>query len=145
VILVDANLLVFAATKCPEHDRARKWLDEQINEKVRIGMPWASLTAFLRIVTNVRMYRGTVASIDEAWERVESWLGYANVWVPAPTERHPHFLKQMLKATGGGGNLVPDAHLAALAVEHGLVLCSADRDFARFPGLRWTNPIGSAG
>jgi toxin-antitoxin system PIN domain toxin len=141
VILVDANLLVFAATRCAEHEKARNWLDGQISQNVRIGLPWSSLTAFLRIVTNVRIYRRSVAGMDEAWERVESWLDRPNVWIPSPTERHASLLQQMLKSAGGGGNLVPDADLAALAVEHGLLLCSADHNFARFPGLRWTNPL----
>jgi len=143
VILVDANILVFSATKCPEQEKARSWLDGQVNTNVRVGLPWSSLTAFLRIVTNVRVYRTAAASVDGAWSSVEAWLGCPNVWVPTPTDRHASVFKQMLKATGGGGNLVPDADLAALAVEHGLLLCSADRDFARFPGLRWTNPLAA--
>jgi uncharacterized protein len=141
VILVDANLLIFAATKCPEQAKARTWLDGEITTNTRIGLPWSSLTGFLRIVTNVRLYGSSVAGLDEAWTQVEAWLDCPNVWIPSPTERHPAVLKQMLKAARGGGNLVPDAGLAALAVEHGLLLCSADNDFARFPGLRWLNPI----
>jgi toxin-antitoxin system PIN domain toxin len=143
VILVDANLLIFATSEGPHQKIARAWLDGQINENVRIGLPWASLTGYLRIVTNVRIYGRAAARMDTAWDQVEAWLACPNVWVPTPTERHPHFLRQMLKATGGGGNLVPDAHLAAIAVEHGLLLCSADDDFARFPGLRWMNPLAS--
>ena len=141
MILVDANMLIFAATQCPEHDAARTWLDGQLNGTTPVGLPWHSLLAFLRISTNQRMYGKVVASVDEAWTQVESWLSCPNVWIPQPTERHRQFLKHYLQYTGPGGNLIPDAHLGALSMEHGLTLCSADRGFARFPGLKWTNPL----
>jgi len=86
------------------------------------------------------MYRSNAVTVREAWGQVEDWLSCPTVWVPEPTERHREVLGRMLSA-GGGGHLVPDAVLAALAVEHGLTLCSADGDFARFPGLRWRNPM----
>jgi hypothetical protein len=140
VILVDANLLIYAATGCPEGEPARAWLDARLNGDARVGLPWPSLLAFLRVVTNSRIYSAP-SSLSDAWAQVESWLGCTNVWIPGPTERHAPILGRMLEAAGGGGNLVPDADLAALAIEHGLVLCSTDRDFARFPGLRWENPL----
>jgi uncharacterized protein len=140
MILVDANLLIFAATLCPEQEVARTWLDQQLNGDTRVGLPWQSVTSFLRIVTNPRMYRNAAVTVGEAWAQVEDWLNCSTVWVPQPTERHREILGRMLK-TAGGGNLVPDAVLAALAIEHGLTLCSADGDFARFPGLRWSNPL----
>lgn len=143
MILVDANLLIYAATACPEQSAARNWLDGQINGGGRIGVGWPSLTAFLRITTSVRIYRNSAATVETAWKQVEAWLGCSNVWVPLPTERHQALLGQMLKAARGGGDLVPDADLAALAVEHGLTLCSTDGDFARFPGLRWSNPLAA--
>jgi toxin-antitoxin system PIN domain toxin len=142
VILVDANLLIFAATNCPEQAAAKSWLDEQLNGTTLVGIPWHSLLAFLRISTNLRIYGQTVASVAEAWAQVESWLSCPNVWIPQPTEKHSRFLRENLRYAGAGGNLIPDAHLAALAMEHGLTLCSADDDFGRFQGLNWINPLG---
>lgn len=141
MILVDANLLIFAAVACPEQETARKWLDDQLNGPTRVGLPWPSLLTYLRIVTSLRMYGTMVASVDEAWAQIEAWLGCARVWIPQPTERHGGILRENLKYATSGGDLIPDAHLASLAMEHGLILCSADRDFARFPGLKWMNPL----
>jgi toxin-antitoxin system PIN domain toxin len=141
VILVDANLLIFAATKCPEQDAARSWLDGQLNGTTRVGLPWHSLLAFLRIATNLRIYGEMVASVGEAWVQVESWLSCPNVWIPQPTEKHSRVLRESLRYAGPGGNLIPDAHLAAIAMEHGLTLYSADADFGRFKGLTWINPL----
>src|SRR5579862_149995 len=142
MILLDANLLIFAATPCPEQEAAKAWLDVQINGDTQVGLPGQSLTSFLRIVTNPRIYRSSAVSIREAWTLVEEWLDRPTVWVPQPTERHREILGRMLKAAVGG-NLMPDAELATLAIKHGLTLCTADGDFARFPGLRWHNPLPS--
>ncbi len=140
MILVDANILLYATTQSPDAAKAREWLDSRLNGDARVGLPWASLLAFLRLVTSHRIYESPV-SLPDAWAQVERWLTWPNVWIPTPTERHTAILGRMLEAAGGGRNLVPDADLAALAVEHGLLLCSADRDFSRFPGLRWENPV----
>ncbi len=141
MILVDANLLIFAATKCPEQNAAKTWLDEQLNGTTPVGLPWPSLLTFLRIVTNVRVYGAMASTVNDAWAQIEAWLGCGNVWVPQPTDKHPQILRETLKHAGAGGDLVPDAHLAALAMEHGLTLYSADGDFGRFPGLKWVNPL----
>lgn len=141
VILVDANLLIFSATACPEQDRARGWLDSQLNSSIRVGMPWQSLLAFLRITTSQHIYGRMVASADQAWGQVEAWLGCSNVWIPEPTPRHAELLGRNIADVGRGGNMIPDAHLATLAMEHGLTLCSSDRDFALFTRLNWTNPL----
>jgi len=141
VILVDANLLVYAhAASLPQHNAARTWLDERLNGTAAVGLPWPSLLAFVRLVTNPRIFQRP-APIRLAWEQVEDWLDCGPVRVPLPTSRHREVLKPLLVDTGGRSNLVPDAHLAALAIEHGLILCSSDGDFARFRGLRWQNPI----
>jgi len=103
-------------------------------------MPWPSLLAFLRLVTNPRVFERP-ASMRAAWQQVEEWLGCEAVWIPAPTERHREVIGRLLSAASVRANLVPDAHLAALAIEHGLVLASTDGDFARFPGLRSENPL----
>ncbi len=79
--------------------------------------------------------------MSAAWQQVESWLATQTVWVPLPTERHHEALAPLMASVEGRANLVPDAHLAALAIEHGLVLCSTDGDFARFDGLEWRNPL----
>jgi toxin-antitoxin system PIN domain toxin len=94
----------------------------------------------LRIATNRRAFEHPL-SITEAWDQVTAWLSAGPVWIPQPTDRHTRILGELLAQPGIHGNLVPDAHLAALAIEHGLTLCSTDGDFARFPHLRWINPL----
>ncbi len=142
MILVDANLLIYAfARDLPQHAAARSWLDERLNASDRVGLPWESLVAFVRLVTNPRVFERPVA-VDVAWRQVEEWLELGPVWIPQPTAQHRVLLGRLLAETGGRANLVPDAHLAALAIGHGLQLCSTDRDFARFRGLRWMNPLG---
>jgi uncharacterized protein len=141
VILVDANLLVYASiSSFPQHGAARSWLDDRLNGSARIGLPWASLLAFLRLVTNARIFERPL-SMSDAWSQVAGWLACDLVWLPSPSERHSQVLEALLAGPGMQGNLVPDAHLAALAIEHGLELCSTDGDFARFAKLRWSNPL----
>jgi hypothetical protein len=141
VILVDANLLIYAGvSSVPEHERARLWLDEQMSGGARVGLPWHSLLAFLRITTR-RVAFAQVQSTDAAWKQVRDWLSQPPVWIPQPTERHADLLSTLLADAGASGDLVSDAHLAALAIEHGLTICSNDRDFARFRGVRWINPL----
>jgi hypothetical protein len=141
LILVDANLLVYAhVSSMPQHGAARAWLDAQLNSGNRVGLPWPSLLAFVRLTSNPRVF-ATPLTVDEAWKQATSWLDCAGVWIPAPTTRHREVLSELFSGQPVRANLVPDAHLAALAIEHGLVLCSADGDFARFRGLRWLNPL----
>lgn len=141
MILVDANLLLYATIQdYPQHLAARTWLEGRLNAAARVGLPWASLLAFLRITTNPRLFPKPLRAAA-AWTRVRDWLDVPNVWTPTETERHPEVLGGLLVSTASAANLVTDAHLAALAVEHGLTLCSTDRDFARFAGLRWENPL----
>ncbi|WP_396627524.1 TA system VapC family ribonuclease toxin [Luteitalea sp.] len=143
MILVDANLLVYAVNlQAPEHETARAWLDERLNGTVRVGLPWASLLAFVRLVSNPAVVRHPVTPA-EAWGQVEQWLSCEQAWTPVPTARHADVLGQLLRLPLMTNRLVPDAELAALAIEHGLTLCSSDGDFARFPGLRWENPLAS--
>ena len=141
MILIDANILVYAhVNSFAQHGRAREWLDQQLNAAAPVGLPWASVLAFLRLVTNPRVFERPEPMRD-AWQQVRTWLSSETAWVPQPTERHAELLGEFLAEPGVHGNLVPDAHLAALAVEHGLTLCSTDGDFARFERLRWVNPI----
>jgi toxin-antitoxin system PIN domain toxin len=141
VILVDSNLLVYAHVgSFPQHARAREWLDQRLNGVAPVGLPWPSLLGFLRLITNPRIFERP-RSMTAAWGQVKSWLDCDPVWIPGPTEKHQQILEPLLVAIGGRSNLVPDAHLAALALEHGLILCSTDGDFARFHNLRWENPL----
>ena len=140
-VLLDANLLLYAKfSSFPQHPHARAWLEERLSGPGRVGLPWHSLLAFLRISTNARVFTPPL-SIVEAWDQVQEWLRLPPAWIPLPGEQHAEILGQILMATGATGNLIPDALLAALAMEHGLTLCSTDGDFARFPSLRWENPL----
>jgi toxin-antitoxin system PIN domain toxin len=142
VILVDANLLVYAhVTAFPRHAAARDWLDGRLNGTPRVGLPWPSVLGFVRLVSNPRVFERP-ETVEQAWKQAQSWLDGPAAWVPLPTERHREVLSELLSTPALRANHVPDAHLAALALEHGLVLCSTDSDFARFPGLRWENPLG---
>ncbi len=141
MILVDVNILVYAhISAAQQHAAAREWLDRQVNGSSRVGLPWASLLGFLRLTTNPRVLERPL-QMANAWEQVVAWLACETVWIPSPTERHADVLAELLAQPGVHGNLVSDAHLAALAIEHGLTLCSADGDFARFSSLRWINPL----
>jgi hypothetical protein len=141
--LVDANLLIYAsAPKSPQHQVAKQWLDDRLNGPARVGLPWPSLLAFMRIVSNPRLFEG--ASLLHARSQVKAWLELPGTWTPNPTEEHPRILSELLDAEHSH-RLVPDAHLAALALEHGLILCSSDGDFGRFRQLRWENPLAEPG
>lgn len=141
MILVDANLLIYAHVRSfAQHRSAKSWLDARLNGTAPAGMPWPSLLAFLRLVTNRRIFEEP-ETLEEAWQQVNEWLDCAPVWIPQPTENHREILASLFAKQGITANLIPDAHLAALAIEHGLLLCSTDGDFARFSGLRWENPI----
>jgi hypothetical protein len=143
VILVDANLLLYAANRAaPEHPRARVWLDERLNGVARVALPWPPLLAFVRLASNPVVVRHAVTP-GEAWRQVEEWLACEPVWIPQPGPQHTEILGAFLKHSWMTSRLVPDAHLAALAIEHGLTLCSTDGDFARFPGLKWNNPMAA--
>jgi toxin-antitoxin system PIN domain toxin len=141
MILVDVNVLVYAwDAGSPNHEAARTWLDARLSETARVALPWESTLGFLRVVTNPRIY-AQPATRGRAWQQVREWLACENVWIPAASVEHAVVLGELLRNLGGGSKLIPDAHLAALAIEHGLLLCSTDGDFARFAGLRWINPV----
>jgi toxin-antitoxin system PIN domain toxin len=141
-MLLDANLLLYAVHEgTPEHERAAQWLTEQLNGPQRVGLPWQSLGAFLRISTHPRAFERPL-SPTTAWERIADWLAAPVAWVPQPGQKYARVLGELVSTYGISGNLVPDAQLAALALEHGVTLCSNDTDFARFRELRWENPLG---
>ena len=143
MILLDFNILIYATNaEADEHAKSRVWLDGQLSGVTPVGLPWVSLLGFLRIATNPRAFRRPLTMVS-AWQQVTTWLSAETAWTPAPTERHATVLGGLQALPGLQGNLVPDAHLAALAIEHGLTLCSTDGDFARFPGLSWRNPLAA--
>ena len=141
MILVDANLLLYAQVETFEqHTAARRWLDDRLNGVERVGLPWPSLLAFVRIVSNPRVFESPLA-VREAWDHVGRWLDCESAWIPAPTDRHREVLGRLLNDHAMPAEMIPDAHLAALALEHGLVVCSSDLGFGRFPEVRWKNPL----
>ena len=107
-----------------------------------MGLPWESLTAFVRLATNPRVVERPLAPVD-AWAFVEEWLAAPAAWVPVPTERHAAVLGDLVRRYRPSAKLVPDAHLAALAIEHGVEIISADTDFARFTEVRWRDPLAT--
>jgi hypothetical protein len=140
-MLLDANLLLYAVhRRAAEHEATAAWLTAQLNGPRRVGLPWQSLGAFLRISTHPRAFERPLPPAV-AWERVSDWLAAPAAWIPVPGADHPRLLGDLVVRHDVRGNLLPDAMLAALALEHGLTLCSTDTDFARFTELRWTNPL----
>lgn len=137
----DANLLLYAVDSAsPRHAAARRWLEDRLSGTETVGFAWVVLLAFLRLGTNPRVFRDPLDP-REALDLIEEWLAQPCAAVVEPTDRHPAILRELLEPLGTAGNLTTDAHLAALAIEHGAELCSCDADFSRFPGLRWTDPL----
>lgn len=140
-MLLDANLLLYAVHKgAPQHKRAAEWLTEQLNGPKRVGLPWQSLAAFLRISTHPRAFERPLRPAT-AWERVTDWLSSPAAWVPQAGAEHARIFGELIVTYEIAGNLIPDAQLAALAIEHGIPICSTDTDFARFRELRWIDPL----
>jgi uncharacterized protein len=141
VILVDANLLLYAHhPRAQQHEKSRAWLETVLSGPDLVRFAWVTLWAFLRIATNPRVFERPL-SPTEAEAAISSWLAQPAAGILDPGERHWDILRRLLHDGQAAGPLVMDAVLAAIALEHGGTLCTADRDFARFPGLRWTNPI----
>ncbi len=140
-MLVDANLLLYAVHRAsPHHDAAATWLTEQLNGARRVGFPWTSLVAFLRIATHPRAFDRPLEPAV-AWQCITNWLAPPVAWIPGPGPEHVRVLGEIVTRHSIAGNLVPDAQLAALALEHGLTVCSTDTDFARFSEISWSNPL----
>lgn len=140
-MLVDANILLYAVDEdSPFHEPARRWLETALNGSRRVGLPWVSLSAFVRIVTHPRAVREPLGPAD-AWSLVEAWLDAPVSWIPSPGPGHREILGRLLTTLDLRGNLVADAALAALCIEHGLQMVSADSDFARFTEITWINPV----
>lgn len=140
-MLVDANILLYSVDEAsPFHTRARDWLTEALNGPQRVGIPWMSLWAFVRIATNPRATDRPM-SPAQAWECVQSWLDAPATWVPSPGRGHRDILGGLLVQHDLRAGLATDGVLAAMCVEHGLSIVSADSDFARFPQISWLNPV----
>jgi toxin-antitoxin system PIN domain toxin len=141
VKLPDVNLLLYAFDEAsPYHQRAGAWLEEVLSGTETLGFAWLVLLAFLRLATRRQLFEPALEPA-QAFDIVERWLAQPCSVVLHPTERHANLLRGLVEPLGTAGNLVNDAHLAALAIEHGGEVCSADTDFARFRGLRWSNPL----
>ena len=140
-MLVDANVLLYSVDEAsPFHVPARDWMASALNGVRRVGIPWQSVWAFLRIATNPRALISPL-SPTEAWEHVADWLDAPATWIPAPGRGHREILRSLLVDKDLRAGLVSDAVLAAICIEHGLSIVSADSDFARFPEVEWINPV----
>lgn len=137
----DANVLLYAIDETSAHHAAaRAWLDEALSGEESVGFAWVVLLAFLRLSTRTPIFASPLQP-TEAFDIVEGWLRQPPALVIHPTDRHAAVLRGLVEPLGAAGNIVNDAHLAALAIEHGAEVCSGDSDFARFRGLRWNNPL----
>jgi toxin-antitoxin system PIN domain toxin len=140
-MLVDANLLLYAVhQRAVQHEVASAWLTEQLNGSRRVGLPWQSLAGFLRIATHPRAFEHPLDAAT-AWQQVVEWISAPAAWLPEAGRGYATLLGELMTRYEVRGNLVPDAQLAALALEHGLTVCSADTDFARFTEVPWVNPL----
>jgi toxin-antitoxin system PIN domain toxin len=141
MILVDANLLLHAYNpRSLEHDRSRAWLEEVFSGTSLVRLAWVTVWAFIRIATSPRVFEHPL-TIGEAAAIVSAWLAQPAVGILEPGEGHWPILQRLLAEGQAAGALAMDAALAAIAIEHGATLCSTDRDFSRFPGLSWSNPL----
>lgn len=140
MILVDANVLLYAVNRSAmHHAAARSGLDGALNSGQTVLFPWVALLAFLRLATRPGIFPSPLRS-QTAFDVVEAWLEHPGAAVPQPDHRHATRLRELLVATGPGGNLVNDAHLAALALQYRATVITFDSDFGRFPGVSWERP-----
>ena len=141
MIVVDANLLIYSYDlDSAHHKKSLSWLEELLSGVEAVGLPWPSVSVFLRVITNRRL-PGTRVTLEQAVQVVDQWLQQPNVQVLVPADQHWSVLRQMILEGRASGPLVSDAEIAAITIEQGAVLHTTDRDFARFPGLRWKNPL----
>lgn len=135
MVVVDANVLLYAVnSSAPEHAAAKEWIEEALNGDEPVGFSWVVLLAFLRVST-LAAFSPTPLATADAFSLIDDWLEARAAVLIHPTRRHATVLRELLLKSGSAGNLVSDAHLAALAIEHGARLCTFDRDFRRFAGL----------
>lgn len=138
--LVDANVLLYAVNRdAVHHETARAWLDRSLSGDSTVAFSWIALLAFVRLSSKVGLFPSPL-SVEGAMDRVDAWIGAGPAVVVEPTPDHGAILRRLLAQVGIGGNLVNDAHLAALAVEHRCTIVSYDNDFSRFEGVSWESP-----
>jgi toxin-antitoxin system PIN domain toxin len=143
VIVLDANILIYSYDSgSSQHTKARAWVETTFSGLESVGLSWQTVSAFLRVMTNTRL-PGPRLSLEQATRLVDEWLDLPNVRVLSPGDEHWILLRRMIVEGQASGALISDAQLAALTMEYGGVLYTTDRDFARFPGLRWTNPLAA--
>jgi toxin-antitoxin system PIN domain toxin len=141
VILVDANLLIYAVNAdAPHHESARRWLERELSGTTEVGLPWIVVLAFIRITTRAGILAKPL-SCEQALAYIDEWLAQPFVTLVAPGARHWSIFRNLLNTVGASGNLSSDAHIAALAIDCGAAVHSADYDFRRFPGITHVNPI----
>ena len=141
MIVPDLNLLIYAHNDmAPEHQPAREWWQELLNSTERVGLPWVVTTGFLRLTTQRSAYRHPL-TLEQATDTVFEWYDVPHVAPLNPGAQHLSIVRRLLEVAGASGDLVTDAHIAALAIEHQAEVHSNDMDFGRFPGLRWRNPL----
>jgi toxin-antitoxin system PIN domain toxin len=141
VIVLDANILIYAYDSgSSQHTKARAWVEKTFSSVEAVGLSWQTVAAFLRVMTNTRLPRPRLG-LEQAARLVDEWLAQPNIRVLSPSDEHWISLRRMIVEGQASGALISDAQLAALTMEYGGVLHTTDRDFARFPGLRWTNPL----
>ncbi|HEY6989426.1 MAG TPA: TA system VapC family ribonuclease toxin [Bryobacteraceae bacterium] len=141
MIVLDANILLYAYDSASsQHVRARRWVENVLSGENSVGLPWQTITAFLRVITNARI-PGERFSLQEAAHLIDRWLEQPNVLVLWPGDTHWPLVRDLMIESHARGPLITDAQLAALTIEYGGWLHTTDLDFARFPGLRWTNPL----
>jgi uncharacterized protein len=141
VKIPDLNLLIYAVDETsPRHDQARQWLEDILSDSEEIGFAWIVIVGFVRLTTNPQIFEQPLEA-EAALDFVEGWLAQPPATVVNPSHRHLDLLRDLLGPVGTAANLTSDAHLAALAIEHGAELLSCDADFSRFEGLRWRDPL----
>ncbi len=140
-MIVDANILLYARNSAdPRHRTAKAWLERALNGPTRVGLPWWTLSAFVRIATNPRAFPAPLTASDAA-QQVEEWLDAPRAWIPQPSAHYREVFTSLVCAYDLRGALVSDGQLAALAIDHGVPVVSTDGDFARFRGVEWINPL----
>lgn len=141
MIVVDANLLIYSYdTDSAQHKKSRAWVEKIFSDVEPVGLPWQTISAFLRVMTN-RKLPGSRLTVVQAAQIVEEWQAQPNVRVIVPGDEHWTLFRRLVIEGQASGPLISDAQIAALTIEYGGVFYTADRDFARFPGLRWKNPL----